>query len=32
MAHVVLALLLLVRHIQEYRGDNDEARVLVKRH
>ena len=29
MAHVVLALLLLVRHIQEYRGDNDEARVLV---
>ena len=29
MAHVVLTLLLLVQHIQEYCGDNDEARVLV---
>ena len=29
MAHVVLTLLLLFQHIQEYFGDNDEACVLV---
>ena len=29
MSHVVLTLLLLVQHIQEYCGDNDKARVLV---
>ena len=29
MAHVVLTIILLVQHIQEYCRDNEEARVLV---